>query len=80
VCDDYLVTMADYMRRNAIDLPDRQLACAHIRSSEGKRYLSALTAAANYGFANRQLLAHQARETFLRFLGMGRRDLGMRLV
>ncbi len=80
VCDDYLVTMADYMRRNAIDLPDRQLACAHIRSSEGKRYLSALTAAANYGFANRQLLAHQARETFLRFLGMGPRDLGMRLV
>jgi tRNA-splicing ligase RtcB len=80
VCDDYLVTMADYMRRNAIDLPDRQLACAHIRSPEGKRYLSALTAAANYGFANRQLLAHQARECFLRFLGMGPRDLGMRLV
>ena len=80
VCDDYLATMVDYMRRNAIDLPDRQLACAHIRSPEGKAYLSALTAAANYAFANRQLLAHQARETFLRFLGMGPRDLGMRLV
>jgi tRNA-splicing ligase RtcB len=80
VCDDYLATMAEYMRRNAIDLPDRQLACAHIRSPEGKRYLSALTAAANYAFANRQLLAHQTRETFLRFLGMGPRDLGMRLV
>ena len=80
VCDDYLVTMADYMRRNAIDLPDRQLACAHIRSPEGKRYLSALAAAANYAFANRQILAHQARETFLRFLGMGPNDLGMRLV
>ena len=80
VCDDYLVTMADYMRRNAIDLPDRQLACAHIRSPEGNRYLSALAAAGNYAFANRQLLAHQARETFLRFLGMGPSDLGMRLV
>lgn len=80
VCDDYLVTMADYMRRNAINLPDRQLACAHIRSPEGKRYLSALAAAANYAFANRQILAHQARETFLRFLGMGPNDLGMRLV
>ncbi len=80
VCDDYLVTMAEYMRRNAIDLPDRQLACAHIRSPEGKRYLSALAAAANYAFANRQILAHQARETFLRFLGMGPNDLGMRLV
>jgi tRNA-splicing ligase RtcB len=80
VCDDYLVAMADYMRRNAIHLPDRQLACAHIRSPEGKRYLSALAAAANYAFANRQILAHQARETLLRFLGMGPNDLGMRLV
>ena len=80
VCDDYLQTMVDYMRRNAIDLPDRQLACAHIRSPEGERYLSALAAAANYAFANRQLLAHQARETLLRFLGMGPKDLGMRLV
>ncbi len=80
VCDDYLVTMADYMRRKGLDLPDRQLACAHIRSPEGRQYLSALAAAANYAFANRQLLAHQAQETFLRFLGMGPRDLGMRLV
>ncbi|HZW36136.1 MAG TPA: RtcB family protein [Candidatus Deferrimicrobiaceae bacterium] len=80
VCDDYLLTMAEYMRRNRIELPDRQLACAHIRSPEGERYLSALAAAANYAFANRQLLAHQARETFQKALGMGPRDLGMRLV
>jgi tRNA-splicing ligase RtcB (3'-phosphate/5'-hydroxy nucleic acid ligase) len=80
VCDDYLMTMDEYMRRNRIELPDRQLACAHIRSPEGKRYLSALAAAANFAFANRQLLAHQARETFLRVLRSGPRDLGMRLV
>jgi tRNA-splicing ligase RtcB (3'-phosphate/5'-hydroxy nucleic acid ligase) len=80
VCDDYLVTMAEYMRRQRLELPDRQLACAHIRSPEGQRYLSALAAAANYAFANRQLLAHQARETFLRVLGMGPGELGMRLV
>ena len=80
VCDDYLLTMADYMRRPRIELPDRQLACAHIRSPEGEKYLSALAAAANYAFVNRQLLAHQARETFLKVLGMGPRDLGMTLV
>ena len=80
VCDDYLLHMAEYMRRNCIELPDRQLACAHIRSPEGKRYLSALAAAANFAFANRQLLAHQAKETFLKVLKMGPRDLGMRLV
>jgi tRNA-splicing ligase RtcB len=80
VCDDYLLTMAEYMRKNRIELPDRQLACAHVRSPEGERYLSALAAAANFAFANRQLLAHQARETFLKTLGMGPRDLGMRQV
>ncbi len=80
VCDDYLLTMAESMRRNRIELPDRQLACAPIRSPEGERYLSALAAAANFAFANRQLLAHQARETFLKVLGMGPRDLGMTLV
>src|SRR3972149_7873614 len=72
--------MAEYMRRNRIELPDRQLACAHIRSPEGERYLSALAAAANFAFANRQLLAHQARETFLKVLKIGPRDLGMRQV
>src|SRR4030067_465023 len=72
--------MAHPLRRTATDLPARQLARAYIRSPEGNRYLSALAAAANYAFANRQLLAHQARETFLRFLGMGPSDLGMRLV
>jgi tRNA-splicing ligase RtcB len=80
VCDDYLATMAEYMRRHGIELPDRQLACAHIRSPEGERYLSALAAAANFAFANRQLLAHQTRETFQSLFRMGPRDLGMRLV
>ncbi len=80
VCDDYLLVMAESMRRHRIELPDRQLACAPIRSPEGERYLSALAAAANFAFANRQLLAHQARETFLKVLGTGPRDLGMTLV
>jgi tRNA-splicing ligase RtcB (3'-phosphate/5'-hydroxy nucleic acid ligase) len=80
VCDDFLPVMAAVMRRNGLVLPDRQLACAPIRSPEGERYLSALAAAANFAFANRQLLAHQSLETFQRTLGMGPRDLGMRLV
>jgi tRNA-splicing ligase RtcB (3'-phosphate/5'-hydroxy nucleic acid ligase) len=80
VCDDFLPVMAAAMRRHGLVLPDRQLACAPIRSPEGERYLSALAAAANFAFANRQLLAHQTRETFQRALGMGPRDLGMRLV
>jgi tRNA-splicing ligase RtcB len=80
VCDDYLDVMAAYMRKERLSLPDRQLACAHIASDEGKRYLSALAAAANFAFANRQLLAHQTRETVQRALSMGPRDVGIRTV
>jgi len=80
VCDDYLEVMAAYMRKERLDVPDRQLACAHIASAEGRRYLSGLAAAANYAFANRQLLAHQLRETAMRVLSMGPADAGIRTV
>lgn len=80
VCDDYLDVMAAYMRKHALNVPDRQLACAHIGSDEGRRYLSGLAAAANYAFANRQLLAHQVRETVQRVLRLGPRDAGIRTV
>ncbi|MFQ5679556.1 MAG: RtcB family protein [Gemmatimonadota bacterium] len=64
VCDDYLETMLDAAERYGIALPDRQLCCAPIRSKEGRRYLGAMAAAANFAFANRQLMAHKVRETF----------------
>ncbi|MGE5247978.1 MAG: RtcB family protein, partial [Verrucomicrobiota bacterium] len=80
VCDDYLDEMASYMRKERVFVPDRQLACAHIRSDEGRRYLAALAAAANYAFVNRQLLAHQVRETVEKALRMGPADAGIRLV
>jgi len=80
VCDDHLDAMGACMRRYGIRVPDRQLACAPIGSEEGKRYLSALAAAANYAFANRQLLAHQVREAVLRVLRIGPADAGIRLV
>jgi tRNA-splicing ligase RtcB len=80
VCDDYLDVMAAYMRKERLHVPDRQLACAHIGSDEGRRYLSGLAAAANYAFANRQLLAHQLREAVQKTLSMGPRDAGIRTV
>ncbi len=80
VCDDYLDVMAAYMRKHALNVPDRQLACAHIGSEEGRRYLSGLAAAANYAFANRQLLAHRTRETVQHVLRLGPRDAGIRTV
>jgi tRNA-splicing ligase RtcB len=56
--------MGDVMARYGISVPDRQLACAPASSPEGRAYLAAMAAAANYARANRQLLAEAARRVF----------------
>ena len=80
ICTDALGTMQDAMRRYQIALPDRQLACAPIGSPEAQAYLGAMRAAANFAFANRQCLAHFAREAVERALAVSPRELGWRLV
>src|SRR5512139_1699595 len=51
VCEDHLRVMLDATRRYGIDIPDRQLCCAPIASPEGRAYLGAMAAAANFAFA-----------------------------
>ena len=80
VCDDALARLNRHVRTLGIELPDRQLACAYIRSEEGRRYLNAMACAANYAWANRQILLHRCREVFERTLGISPRALNMRLV
>ncbi len=80
VCDDYLDVMLRSARSHGIDLPDRQLACAPLHSEEARRYLGAMRAAANYAFANRQMMAHRVREAFERVFGRSEAELGMDLV
>ena len=64
VCTDYVQDFQAAVRRFAIQIPDRELVCAPVNSPEGEAYLGAMRAAANFAFANRQVLAHQAREAF----------------
>ncbi len=80
VCTDYLDVTGKALRRYGITVPDRQLACAPVDSAEGRAYLGAMGAAANFAFANRQVLSHWAREVFERALGIGGRELGMAVV
>ncbi|WP_319405281.1 RtcB family protein [uncultured Desulfosarcina sp.] len=80
VCDDSLAFMAKHVKTLNIQLPDRQLACAMIQSDAGRRYFAAMACAANYAWANRQILLHRARETFQQVLGIGPRDLAMHQV
>jgi len=63
-CSDYLDRFGKTSVKYGIRLPDRQLACAPIDSPEGRRYFRAMCAAANYAFANRQVISHLVRETF----------------
>jgi tRNA-splicing ligase RtcB len=80
VCDDYLALMVKHAAETGIELADRQLACAYIKSPRGKNYLAAMACAANYAWANRQLLMHLTREIFEKTLLLSPRDLGMRQV
>ncbi|MFS4097076.1 RtcB family protein [Streptomyces sp. AF1A] len=69
ICTDHVRLMDRAMARYRISVPDRQLACTPVDSPEGRAYLGAMAAAANYGRANRQLLSDAARGVFRRAAG-----------
>lgn len=64
VCTDYVNQFQQSVREYKIDLPDRELVCAPFNSPEGQEYLRAMACAANFAFANRQILAHHIRRSF----------------
>ena len=80
VCDDYLAQMVKHLPDMGLDLPDRQLACAFITSPQGKNYMAAMACAANYAWANRQILMHWTRLSFEKVLNISPKTLNMRLL
>jgi len=80
VATDFLVVMERALSRYKIWLPDKQLACAPIQSKEGKNYLAAMASAANFAWANRQIIMHWAREAFKEALGMSYEEMGLQLI
>jgi tRNA-splicing ligase RtcB len=80
VCDDSLGVMAKAMARYSIEVPDAQLACVPVRSPEGRRYLSAMAAAANFAWANRQVMMALAIRVLERVLQASPRDVGASLL
>lgn len=75
ICTDHVKSMETAMSRHGITVPDRQLACAPVQSSEGAAYLSAMAAAANYGRVNRHMLGEAARRSFGAVMGSDHLDL-----
>jgi tRNA-splicing ligase RtcB len=80
ICDDALHALRGVPERYGITLPDEQLACAPIHSEEGRHYLGAMRAAANFAFCNRQLLMWETRKVFERIFEKPWADLDMQLV
>jgi tRNA-splicing ligase RtcB len=80
VCDDALEHMRRVRSRDRVPLPDPQLVSVPISSAEGRHYLSAMRAAANFAWANRQVMMALAERAMTSVLGGTRRSLGFRLV
>ncbi len=80
VCTDFLDAMQRSVRKYGIELPDRELACAPFESPEARDYMSAMKSAANYAWANRQLIMYWVKESFMNVLGAGPGTIGMGLI
>jgi tRNA-splicing ligase RtcB len=80
VCTDFLKLTEGALRRYGITVPDRQLACAPIDSAEARAYLGAMRSAANFAFANREVLTHWTREAFARVLEVSPGEADVRVV
>ncbi len=80
ICEDNLRILGKAIQKYGISLPDRQLVCAPIRSQEGEQYLGAMAAAANFAWANRQVIYSQAQKSFQEALNISEADLGFSLI
>jgi tRNA-splicing ligase RtcB len=80
ICTDHLKELSQAVKKYNIEIPDKQLACAPAQSKEGQNYFKAMLCAANYAWANRQMITHWTRESFEKVLGRDSDDLGMNLL
>ena len=69
VCTDFVKRMDSQLAHYRIELPDRQLSCAPVSSPDGQAYLAAMSAAANFAWANRAAIASRARGAVQAVLG-----------
>ena len=80
VCSESIDRLHEAARRYRLHLPDRQLVCAPLRSPEGRQYLAAMSSAANFAFANRQMITHLLREGLERAFRRSAGSLGLKVV
>lgn len=80
ICDDYLKVLVRAEKKFNFNLPDRQLACAPIKSEEGQNYLGAMRCAANFAWNNRQVIMHLAKKSLLKTFSISESELDFNLI
>ena len=80
ICSDWVKNLRSAKNKFNIDIPDEQLICAPLDSKEGQDYLSSMRAAANFAWANRQIILSRVRESFSEVFGKSAESLGMNLI
>jgi tRNA-splicing ligase RtcB len=80
ICTDHLRELSQAVKHYGIQIPDKQLACAPAQSREAQNYFKAMLCAANYAWANRQMITHWTRESFEKVFGRESDDLEMDLL
>ncbi|MFA5802169.1 MAG: RtcB family protein [Thermoleophilia bacterium] len=80
ICTEYVKKMAGAAARAGIKLPDRQLACAPIKSREGEDYYAAMACAVNFARCNRQVMTHMVRQSFEYIFKSSAENLGLDVV
>ncbi|MGB9927088.1 MAG: RtcB family protein [Methanosarcina sp.] len=80
ICTDHLKELSQAVKKYNIEIPDKQLACAPAQSREAQNYFKAMLCAANYAWANRQMITHWVRESFEKIFRKDADELGMKLL
>jgi len=80
VCSDWIKNLRSVKKKFNMDIPDEQLIYAPFDSKEGQDYLSAMRAAANFAWTNRQVILSRVRESFSEVFGKSAESLGMELI
>ena len=77
ICSDYLRLLVEYQSRKGIKLPDPELSYARIEDKEASDYLAAMKCAVNYAFANREIITHFVRKSFLDVFGSDAQEMDL---
>ena len=80
IASDYIAACEGVVKREKIELPDLQLACAPVHSKEGQDYWAAMCCGANFAWNNRQLITHGIRDAFAKTFGQSADAMGLRIV